>query len=1659
MKSLNRGNLKYALVFVLGLSIVLNILFYLRLTRQEGKPESNEIVREGMPDPHPLHEPQPPAQREPQQAEPPKPAALKLPALPVAEDASNSPAAQAQKQKNSLRYSYHYFHYGNECDGVKTSGVLDVSIYGLRSQNDTTKIVFEPELPKYISGKLEYNSLSVNGVFEIGKRYKIKVPKGVRIFDNEILEDDYICFVEIQPPSPKVDFATAGPYYQTTAAGGMITDWQMPIKFVNTNSVQVILWGQEERNLDVSEHLITRYWGSDDNAATQLMRRLADKDVPLDGRKNVMECSSLDLAKFFPNLKPGVYGVALNISDGMRDETSFPEFYCKRMVVLSNLGISTVGEQHRGTVAVAVRRLSDSSAVSDADITLVSRKRKILAKAKSGADGTALLVFDNGIYKVGDRAETIIARTSNDISYIRLDDSTLLSTSEFGGSDRTFPNAYYPFIYTERGIYRPGEKAHVSAFVRTRKDDGLCPASLPVKMQVSDSMGTRIFMETIKTNANGFLTFELPLSTAAPTGIYRVTCNVGDNDTGNCSFQVAAFKPDRIKVNAKPEKELIKYDEDFFVDFSSEYYFGGRVEDATYQMSMYAEAKLPRHWREYSVGNNERRRVSLGEFAVTAKIAKAGRMQLPNVKARLRKGDLSILTVPLCVYVQVSASEKGGMTVSNTVNLTAIPQPYMLGLKYNGAQERDAKIEFKYLGLEPGKPAPFEKTDFALKLKKSEWRYVMAKNSDSGNAKMEWTEVLTDVKAPEKIELDKESAIVTLPELEDGNYVLVASSESGLESKLDFWHWSGAAGSVHSTNPNIITATSDKDKYIPGECATLKFFANSDGACFVAAGEEKVEYTVALNVSRGENSVLVPISNDAFSSKYYVSITVTGKAEGNITRAFGLLSLKLDQNVNRLGLKLEAPDKAEPKQRIKMQFKAKEAATAHVFAVDEGILSLTNFKTPDIFNFFHGAYASTFSTRDIYSRLYPKLAIDGPQKVGGGDEDAAAERLPKLKEDESAVVVLGTVEIPESGDATAELELPDHVGAMRIMAVAAGAHKVDSADSSIVIRDKLTVLPSLPTAVAVGDKFLATFKLFNHEIEASDAKLSVILPPELKAEGNIDFKAKIEKGNSVTCQLPLSAQSNGSFTVNCKLELGGSVATGKAYVNVRSIMPFATDAKQTIIKAGESLELPASAGDWQSISTRELKVNSNPASAVVDALDWLNNYPYGCLEQTTSKAFPLLFIDNLIAAGFVDADFRPQANRAVDDAVVAVLSMRRGSRGFVGWIDSTTIWEEPGIYAAHFIFLAKSNVIAESDINAIKNYLEDKVNDAPMTEKAYAFYVLSLKQMTERDHQRLTDRLKNVPSNGFAQFLIGAAHYNANHASEGVPLVKSALDERVWSQATKDLPWMLSSQTVRTALVLSIAMDIIPDHPANTLMAMELASRLRKDRSCWGTTRDNSFASVALAKFAAHHPRGEVHMTVKEGNSPVSEINHDNFTKKLAKDSKVIVKNTGKADIFIRLKTSGIPAKLNNDNDVVKVTKEIVDKDGKPVTKVRHGDLLTVRITMKTPSKLDDAVLLDLIPGGFAIEDGSLATRAQQPDADSNHRPYISRQERLTDRYLMFGTIPTHWDSVVTYRLRAVTPGTYAVPPTRVEDMYAPDKCGTGNCNMTITIEQPTDDK
>ena len=595
--------------------------------------------------------------------------------------------------------------------------------------------------------------------------------------------------------------------------------------------------------------------------------------------------------------------------------------------------------------------------------------------------------------------------------------------------------------------------------------------------------------------------------------------------------------------------------------------------------------------------------------------------------------------------------------------------------------------------------------------------------------------------------------------------------------------------------------------------------------------------------------------------------------------------------------------------------------------------------------------------------------------------------------------------------------------------------------------------------MAPGDEFTATYKILNHELEDCEARLALALPDGISLlDGKDAMSAQVAKGGSATFRARLKAAKCGALNVSYKVFLGDKSFEGNDIVNVRPAVPFATEVRNAVLLPGEVLELGPATDGWTEVGERTASISASPAMAVKDALDWLNAYPYGCLEQTTSKAFPLMAVEGLVKAGIVDQAFKEQAAAKMGDAAVDLLSMMRGRRGFVGWPDTSEIWNGPGAYASHFLLKSRPGILTEEAVEDISAYLESMVNGIysdNSIEGAYAFYVRTLARSRDNKAVNMADRiLRASEGSGLARFLVGAGLYNAGFAARGIPLVRDALDARAWEESG-NMPWFLDSFAVRTGLVLSIAMETVPEHSANPVMAEALARRLRGDGKAWGSTKDNSFAAYGLAAFAQYYGVGDVKVLVATGGEQGRELAGSGVMgATLGQDGNAVIKNTGNAPAFVRVRTEGIPAKLENASEGIEIRKELLDMEGRPVAKIRHGDLLTMRIILRAKSTLDNAVLVDLIPGGFAIENGSLATRSglEEAGAMESRRPVVKRQECLDDRFLLFGIVHGG-EAHVTYRLRAVTPGIYAMPPVSIEDMYEPDKHAVFAPGGTVEIE------
>ena len=449
-----------------------------------------------------------------------------------------------------------------------------------------------------------------------------------------------------------------------------------------------------------------------------------------------------------------------------------------------------------------------------------------------------------------------------------------------------------------------------------------------------------------------------------------------------------------------------------------------------------------------------------------------------------------------------------------------------------------------------------------------------------------------------------------------------------------------------------------------------------------------------------------------------------------------------------------------------------------------------------------------------------------------------------------------------------------------------------------------------------------------------------------------------------------------------------------------------------------------------------------------DALDWLNDYPYGCLEQTVSGAFPFIAVQSLVKAGLLDAEIAKTMQPKVPAAYARILNMMAGDGAFAMWPDVRDEWPEGTVYAAHFIFEAAAaklitvDAAVKRDVTAYLLRLANTAGKYTPELRAYAAYVLA-----SAGNKDFVIPARNVLAGskpGFAQFLAAAALIRGGYAGEGAEPLRKSLADTAWLYDKSPAVGLYDTAS-RAGMALDILMKCDPkgSKDAAAKLASFLAGRIRQDGNCWGTTQSNAWASMGLAAFAEYYP------PVKVNGKFTFEDRVEEFTdaiKKNVANGESSVRNSGSADFFVQAVVKGVPKNAQTASGPIKLKREFFDENGNPVTSLKHGELAFVRITADAPGVVENLVLSDILPAGLEIEDEELATRANASGRIPKKIKLdkyceFCRTEKRDDRFLAFGTL---YDSAYAiYTVRAVTPGKFRIPAVHAEAMYDPDMNGT----------------
>jgi len=1508
----------------------------------------------------------------------------------------------------------------------------------------TPEIDFEYSYQPYTGDTIKVFSRN----FKCGQKYRAVFTKGITNLDGAVLDKDLAAEFIIKDLPPDLHFVTSGVYLPRNSKKMVI-----PFSATNVKKIRITVDKAYENNLNPY-----RDWTS---AAHDRMVRIAEKTMDLPDVKDTETFHEIDLTDVLGGRKSGIYKVAIE-KDG-------PEYGVNACcdVSVTDLAVQAVEDSADRTAVVFVRSLETGKPVPDAALTVFSRKNCVIATGKTDAVGSAMLKYDPAWNDRQDYASAVLVKTAGDITYFRLTGSHYYS-HRAACFNPSYPNA---FVFFERGIARPGEKITASVFLRQAKNNTWVPLkNIPVTLRLSDPEGNGLIRKDLKVDEFGFVQQEFTIPESGRTGSYDLCCFAADACCGSAHIQVADFVPDRFKVtgSVKPT-ESNSADQPITFGFQAKYYFGATVDQGTCRFYPWTNplTSMP-HWdNSWSAGSRDA--FKQAKNAEKKSVALNGKPFIYTYPGFVKLGGKTFN--PVQIGCTASVSEPGGNTISCTKSKILFPADFFLGVREGKSSPSGKTIELTLLPAVKDQQINLkEPLEVKLSFTRHEWEYAFVKTGKT--IRREWQK--RSVHMPEKAVtltipagVFKAGTVLTAnAQIPSGQYTLNATSAGNFRSDMDFFHASGE-GSFRSSNPNSLYLTLNAQTCKPGDTVKFSFDAPGDGEIFIVEGEKTIRKHSSAPVKSGKNELSLTIPADIHSSSYFAGCTVTAKNGTNWVRSFNLLTIPVDQSdAHRLTVGIKAPETARPQEKIPVTLTLSDAAgkpqsgLVVLYAVDSGVISLTDYQAPDIFRCFYGPVGCAFEFYDMYSMLYEDLVIGPDGKIGGGG--GFAQKIGRIKQKHTARIIAPKVIVPASGTATVTVDLPDHTGALDIFAVASAENAAGSARSSISTRLPVTVNLSAPRFIAPGDTASITLNVFNNMPGEADYTCTVTLPDSLEPMpgASLVFEGKgLKKDASKTLTLNVKANDTvGSGLIKVEMKSGGTIAKDDSFVTVRSPNVSRSEYKVVSLKPGETFTADFS-GDYIGKADGFVRVSGSPVFSLINALDWLNEYPYGCLEQTTATAFPLLFAPELQKCGLIDRAMTDAAMPKISAAVAQIAAMSRWNGSFSMWPNGQETWTEGTLFALHFLFEAEDRQLLKINASDRADHirwlcsLANNADPKNRAARAYATYILAL----ANDNGFLTPA-KNLMAASekpdFALMLTAAALIRGGYADIAVKPFNDALTAECWRE--NGVPVSFSTEASRLGMLLYILMDSgIRNDALAAILALKLATQIRTDGSAWGSTQANAWAAIGLAAYASKYPPGPASADITVQGRTVKTAIEKSKMIRPENGSAITVTNTSGGEIIVESRITGIPKAAPQAGGKLKVSKQYLDLSGKPVTEVKHGDLINVCISFESPVEIRNLVIADLLPAGLQIEDGLLATRAANlPESISSKYGNLwdVRLEQRDDRFLLFANA-SKGKSRIVYRVRAVSRGSFVIPPVHAESMYDPDLNGISGESARFTVK------
>ncbi|MCX7818518.1 MAG: MG2 domain-containing protein [Kiritimatiellae bacterium] len=1349
------------------------------------------------------------------------------------------------------------------------------------------------------------------------------------------------------------------------------------------------------------------------------------------------------------------------------------------LVVVTDLGLTV--KRTRDGALVWVTSLTGATPVAGATVTLYGRNSAELGRGVTDPDGVAMLTFPTPPPEA--EPFLVTAESAGDLSFLRLPGSEVRPEAEIDGRPY-LREGIEAYVFADRGIYRPGETARVHAVVRN--SHGEPPEPFPVALQVVLPDGRPLRRLNAMLDALGAADFAVALPDHLPTGVYGMRLQVpgADEAIGACSLALEDFVPPRVECAVElPEGRLLAGSA-VSIRARARHMFGRAAEGLVAEASLMVEpaAFSPGGYEGWIFGDPGRQfspvRLSLGRRTLDAD----GRAEWSAATGRDWRPPAALRAV-----ATVTVIEAGGRPLSAVASVPLDPVPEYIGLRparAGGHLAPGEPLRLEVALVAPDGTARARDETLRATVAREEWAHAMRRDA-SGVWSWRSERVLTTV-AEFPVALTAGQGVCEIRLDRPGAHVVSLASAAGAASSLRLLVAAPASSPVERSRerPDVVELEPDRSAGSPGDRIRIAVRAPFAGLALVTLESDTVLDRRVIPI--GDSVHLLEYElREEYAPTVYAVVTMVRPARPEAVwsarRAIGAVALDVVPRDRRLGVDIRTPEETRPGTVMTVDLGVRDehdrpapGAAVVVAAVDEAVLRLTDFTTPDPWAFFHGRRKLAVNLFDLFSELVPLLAEStaAPSHPAGGESATLRRRLSPVRSSRFRPLALraDVVRTDSNGTARVAFQLPEFAGRLRVFAVAYDYRRCGAAERAVTVRRPLVVQTSLPRFLAPGDRCAMAVHLYNETDRPRSAQVRVMSRGPLQVEDE-DRTVPLEPKGRATLEIPVVAARSPGVAL-CSVEV---VAEEERIVEalelpVRPAVPRHSLSFAGVLAGGESARIEPPA-DWLPNSLEAgLWFGAQPSLRFSAALDELLRYPYGCLEQTVSAAWPWLALPDLERAA--DAGALPSARSAAEivaAAIERVLSMQTADGAFREWPDSPRLANWSGVYAVHFLLEARraGHLVPADRLDVALDRLRARLDaggpvDATPSNPAWQdhqeirAYILELLALAGRPEASWTARLLELahslrPS---TRAHLAAALALGGRPRDALTLLRTVEPPAgIERSAIRRVGGCLNSRVRDAALLLGAWTRLAPDAAEAAAWARRLTDAA--DQGRWATTLENASALVALGRWIAAQPAPTEGLNAElySGGSLVARTESADQPVRWSSSDPAAVRqlrlqNHGPARCHYGGRLSGVPARLaetSEDDRGLIVRRRWLRPDGTPWPggPLRQGDALVVRIELAVDpalAPLENVVVEDLLPAGLEIEDAALETARRLPWL-GERRNWLASREARDDRMLLFSeplTAPPGSPATWHYAVRAVTPGRYVVPPIRAEAMYDP---------------------